>query len=53
MAIADLTPEERRQVWELLKRRTGLSDQELREVLEADARERGDDTLARFANPDA
>ncbi len=53
MAIADLTPEEHRQVWELLKRRTGLSDQELREVLEADARERGDDILARFANPDA
>jgi hypothetical protein len=38
--VSDLTPEERRQVWELMKRSTGLSDQELREMLEADARDR-------------
>jgi hypothetical protein len=41
--VSDLTPQERRDVWELMKRSTGLSDHELRQVLEADARDQARD----------
>ncbi len=50
MNITDLTLEERQQLWELIKQRTGLDDQELEELLMANVRE--DDDLASFTNPD-